>query len=87
VSAPAGLTFPTDYPLKVLGRPAAGFRERIDAIVLQHAPTLTPERVTERPSAHGNFLSITYLLHAESRAQIEALVAELTACEGVLMLL
>jgi putative lipoic acid-binding regulatory protein len=87
VSAPAGLTFPTDYPLKVLGRPAAGFRERIDAVVLQHAPTLTPERVTERPSANGNFLSITYLLHAESRAQIEALVAELTACEGVLMLL
>jgi uncharacterized protein len=87
VSSPAGLTFPTDYPLKVVGRPGAGFRQRIDAIVLQHAPTLTPERVTERPSANGNFLSITYLLHAESRSQIEALVAELTACEGVLMLL
>jgi putative lipoic acid-binding regulatory protein len=87
VSAPAGLTFPTDYPLKVVGRPGAGFRERIDAIVLQHAPTLTPERVSERASANGNFLSITYLLRAESRAQVEALVAELTACEGVLMLL
>ena len=47
----------------------------------------TPERVTERPSANGNFLSITYLLHAESGAQVEALVAELTACEGVLMLI
>jgi putative lipoic acid-binding regulatory protein len=87
VSAPAGLTFPTDYPLKVVGRPGAGFRERIDAIVLQHAPTLTPDRVSERPSANGNFLSITYLLRAESRAQVEALVAQLTACEGVLMLL
>jgi putative lipoic acid-binding regulatory protein len=87
VSAPAGLTFPTDYPLKVVGRPGAGFRERIDAIVLQHAPTLTPERVSERPSANGNFLSITYLLRAESRAQVEALVGQLTACEGVLMLL
>lgn len=87
MSALAGLTFPTDYPVKVVARPAPGFRERIDAIVLQHAPTLTPGRVTERASANGNFLSITYLLHAESRAQIEALVAQLSACEGVLMLL
>lgn len=87
MSAPAGLKFPTDYPVKVLGRPAQGFRERIDAIVRRHAPTLTPERVSERPSANGNFLAVTYLLRAESRAQIEALVAELTACEGVLMLI
>ena len=43
--------------------------------------------MTERLSDNGNFLSISYLLHAESREQIEALVAELNACEGVLMLL
>lgn len=87
MSAPAGLQFPTDYPVKVVGRPSPGLRERIDAIVRRHAPSLTPERVTERPSANGNFLAITYLLHAESGAQVEALVAELTACEGVLMLI
>ena len=87
MSTPQGLTFPTDYPVKVLGRPEPGFRERVDAIVRRHAPGLLSEQVSERPSANGNFLSITYLVRAESRAQIEALVAELTACEGVLMLL
>jgi putative lipoic acid-binding regulatory protein len=87
VSEPAGLQFPTDYPLKVVGRPQEGFRARVHAIVLRHAPALGPERISERLSANGNFLSISYQLRAESRAQIEALVSELQGLEGVLMLL
>jgi putative lipoic acid-binding regulatory protein len=84
---PTGLTFPTDYPVKVLGRPGGDFRERVHAIVLRHAPGLDPDRVSERLSANGNFLSVSYLLTAHNREQIEALVAELKACDGVLMLL
>jgi uncharacterized protein len=87
VSEPAGLQFPTDYPLKVVGRPQEGFRARVHAIVLRHAPALGPERVSERLSAQGNFMSISYVLWAESRAQVEALVGELQRCEGVLLLI
>jgi hypothetical protein len=87
VNTPAALEFPTDYPVKVVGRPADGFRARVHAIVLRHAPGLDAARVTERPSANGKYLSISYLLRAESRAQIEALVAELKSCDGVMMLL
>jgi putative lipoic acid-binding regulatory protein len=87
VNPPPPLQFPTDYPLKVVGRPEGGFRARVHAIVLRHAPALDAERVTERPSANGKYVSISYLLRAESRAQIEALVAELKICDGVLMLL
>ena len=36
VSAPAALEFPTDYPLKVVGRPDDEFRERVHEIVLRH---------------------------------------------------
>ena len=81
------LTFPTDYPIKVVGRPSDEFRARVHAIVLQHAPSLDPGRITERLSENGNFLSISYLLVAESRQQIESLVTDLKACEGVLLLL
>ena len=56
---PAPLEFPTDYPLKVLGRPDNEFRARVHAIVLRHAPAPGPERVSERLSAKGNFLSIS----------------------------
>jgi uncharacterized protein len=87
VSAPATLEFPTDYPLKVVGRPDDEFRERVHAIVLRHTGEPAAERVRERASANGNFLSISYLLRAESRAQVERLVAELRVCRGVLMLL
>jgi uncharacterized protein len=87
VSGAPALTFPTDYPIKVVGKPDDAFRARLHAVVLRHAPDLTAERVRERPSANGNFVSITYLVPAVSAAQIEALVTELRACEGVVMLL
>ncbi len=87
VNEASPLTFPTEYPVKVVGRPEDGFRARVHAIVLRHAPTLDAERVTERPSANGKYVSLSYVLQAESRAQIEALVEELKACDGVMMLL
>jgi uncharacterized protein len=79
--------FPGDYPIKIVGRPGVDFRDRVHAVVLRHSPRLPASRVSERLSANGNYLSISYLLPAQSRAQVEALVAELRACDGVLMLL
>lgn len=87
MNTPSPLEFPTDYPVKVVGRPTGDFRARVHAIVLRHAPLLEAGRVTERPSANGKYVSLSYLLRAESAAQIEALVAELKACDGVMMLL
>ncbi|MGC8521332.1 MAG: YbeD family protein [Steroidobacteraceae bacterium] len=81
------LEFPTDYPIKIIGRPSDEFRARVHAVVLRHAPELEAERVSERLSGNGNFLSISYTLLAESREQVEALTAELQACEGVMMLI
>jgi uncharacterized protein len=81
------LKFPTDYPIKVVGRPSDEFRARVHAIMLRHAPTLDPDRVTERLSENGNFLSISYTIVAESRDQIIALANDLKACDGVLMII
>jgi putative lipoic acid-binding regulatory protein len=55
--------------------------------MLRHAPSLDPDRVTERLSENGNFLSISYMIVAESREQIVALVTDLKAAEGVLMII
>ena len=81
------LEFPTEYPIKIIGRPSDEFRARIHAVVLRHSPGLESERVSERLSGNGNFLSISYQLLAESREQIVALTEELKACDGVMMLL
>ncbi len=81
------LKFPTDYPVKVLGRPSPEFRARVHAIVLKHVPDTASDRVTERLSENGNFISVSYNLHMHSREQVVALVNELTACELVMMVL
>ena len=81
------LRFPTDYPIKVVGRPSAEFRARIHAVVLKHVPDVETDRITERLSENGNFLSISYMIVAQSREQVVALARDLTAAEGVLMVI
>ena len=81
------LTFPTDYPLKVVGRADAGLRATIDAIIAKHAPAYDASRTSERASANGNFVSISYVIRAESAEQVTALATELKACEAVLIVI
>ena len=81
------LRFPTDYPIKIVGRPSAEFRARIHAIVVRHVPNVETDRISERLSENGNFLSISYTIVAESREQVVALAKDLTAAEGVLMVI
>ncbi len=86
-TASSPLQFPTDYPIKVVGRSARDFRSRIDAVVIRFSPGLPAERITERASGAGNFISITYTIVAESREQVTSLVGALVATEGVLMVI
>jgi len=81
------LSFPTDYPIKVIGRPTEEFRARIHAIVLRHVPALEASHVSEHLSKNSNYLSISYAIRADSREQMMALAADLTACEGVLLVI
>ena len=81
------LNFPTDYPIKVIGRPTAEFRARIHAIVLRHVPAIEASHVTEHLSKNGNYLSISYAIRADSREQVTALAADLTACPEVLLVI
>jgi uncharacterized protein len=84
---PPLLEFPTDYPIKIIGRPSDEFRARVHALVLRHAPLTEPDQVSERLSENGNFLSISYRIRAESREQVVALASDLKSCDGVLLLI
>jgi putative lipoic acid-binding regulatory protein len=87
VDQPSLLQYPTDYPIKVVGRPSDEFRARVHATMLRHAPKLNADQVSERLSENGNFLSISYVIVAESSEQVIALVNDLKATEGVLTLI
>jgi uncharacterized protein len=84
---PERLSFPCDYPIKVMVRVEDGVRSQVDAIVERHAGPVNLAAVTERPSTQGNFLGITYLIRAQSPEQIAQLFAALKECPQVMLVL
>jgi uncharacterized protein len=81
------LKFPTEYPIKVVGRRSEMLRANIDAIVREHVPELVESQISERESNQQHFLSITYTIVAQSREQIIALANALKASKDVIMLI
>jgi putative lipoic acid-binding regulatory protein len=81
------LTFPTSYPIKVVGRRSDTLRAAIDAIVRQHVPDLEESQISERASNQQHFLAITYTINAQSKEQVVALANALQANKDVIMLI
>ena len=79
--------FPCDFPIKVMGRDSESFRTLTLAIVQRHAGSLAPESISERASSKGRFLSLTYTIRAESRAQLDRIYQDLTDSGVVLVAL
>jgi putative lipoic acid-binding regulatory protein len=79
--------FPCDFPIKVMGRALPGFREQVVDIVSNHVPYLPEHAISSTASKNGNYISVTVLITATSRAQLDNIYRELTACETVLMVL
>jgi putative lipoic acid-binding regulatory protein len=81
------LEFPTEFPIKVMGRHDSNLRVLTQSIVERHAGALGEERIRLRSSSDGNFVAITYIVLAHSQGQLDELYRELTACDAVLMAL
>jgi hypothetical protein len=81
------LAFPCDFPIKVMGRKQPGFAQAVTDIVLKHAPDFDPATVGMRPSRQGRYLSVTCVVRATSREQLDALYQELCDHPGVVMVL
>lgn len=73
------LEFPCDFPIKVMGKRREGFAQEVVGIVLKHAPDFDAATVGMRASRNGNYLSVTCVVPAHSRAQLDALYRELVA--------
>jgi len=81
------LEFPSDFPIKVMGRHDSNLRALTQAIIERHAGPLADSSVRTRTSGDGNFLALTYMVRASSRKQLDDIYRELTACKSVLMAL
>lgn len=72
------LTFPTAFPIKVMGRRVDDFAQAIVEVVRAHAPDFDPATLELRASREGNYLSVTATINATSREQLDDLYRALT---------
>ena len=81
------LAFPCDFPIQVMGRKQQGVAQEVMDVVLRHAPDFDPSTMEMRPSRQGRYLSVTCIVRATSREQLDALYQELCDHPGVVMVL
>ncbi|MFN3750093.1 MAG: YbeD family protein [Thiobacillus sp.] len=87
------LTFPADFPIKIMGERRASpdggdvFVQAMVEIVLRHAPDFSAKTVETRASRNGNYVSLTFVVRATSKAQLDNLYREITAHPWVKMAL
>ena len=87
LAASSPLAFPCDFPIKVMGRKQPAFAQAVTDIVRKHAPEFDPATIEMRPSRQGRYLSVTCVLRATSREQLDALYRELCDHPAVVMVL
>ncbi len=81
------IEYPTDFPIKVMGRREPRLVQTIVDIVRRHAPDFDPATVEMRTSKKNSYLSVTCTVRATSRAQLDALYQELCDHPSVVMVL
>jgi len=83
----SALTFPTQFPIKIMGKRADDFAQTILDVVMRHAPDFEASSLEMRASREGNYLSVTATINATSREQLDNLYRELSAHPMVVMVL
>ncbi|HEX7812203.1 MAG TPA: DUF493 domain-containing protein [Burkholderiales bacterium] len=81
------IQYPTDFPIKVMGRREPRLVQTIVGIVQRHAPDFDPASVEMRTSKKNSYLSVTCTVRATSREQLDALYQDLCDHPSVVMVL
>ena len=81
------LQYPCDFPIKILGQTQAGFAQAVLEIVRRHAPDFDGGTMSMKASKRGKYLSVTCVIRATSRAQLDGLSQELCDHPMVVMVL
>jgi hypothetical protein len=81
------IEYPCEFPVKILGHTRAGFAQAILEIVRRHAPEFDGSAMEMRSSKRGKYLSLTCVVRATSREQLDRLYQELCDHPMVVMVL
>jgi putative lipoic acid-binding regulatory protein len=83
----SALTFPCEFPIKAMGKSDCELDSIVVGIVRRHTPDLAEGAIYSRASKNGNYLSVTVVVRATSRDQLDAIYQDLVDCEQVIMAL
>lgn len=75
---PSLLEFPCAFPIKVMGERRDGFAQEILKAIEDLAPDLAQEKVEMRVSSGARYISLTILIDAVSKNQLDAIYLRLT---------
>ena len=81
------IDYPCEFPIKVLGRTQAGFAQAVLGIVRTHAPDFDGSTMEMKTSRQGKYLSVTCVIRATSRRQLDELYRALCGHPMVVMVL
>jgi putative lipoic acid-binding regulatory protein len=79
--------YPCDFPIKILGHTRTGFAQAILEVVKRHAPEFDGAAMEMRSSKRGKYLSLTCVVRAHSREQLDRLYRDLCDHPMVVMVL
>ena len=72
------ITYPSSFPIKVMGEQVEGFVDAVVAVALRFDPGFDPATVERRPSSTGRYLGVTITVTATSREQLDELYRTLS---------
>ena len=81
------LEFPCRFEIKAMGRQSSEFEGQISAIVNRHLSGAPILGTRARCSRQGRYVSVTCVIHAASREQLDAIYLDLNSEPEVLMTL
>lgn len=84
---PPKIEFPCRYPIRVMGEAHGDFIDKVYEIVNQHAPDIDRASMKTRDSRQGRFISVHFVIEAQSVAQLECIHVSLKAYSAVKMVL
>lgn len=82
---PKGLEFPCDFQIKAMGLDDGSFQGVVIGIIRRHCDRIREDSLRTRASRAGKYISVSVVIEAHSREQLDAIYDDLTAHDKVLM--
>lgn len=81
------LEFPCEFPIKVFGKAGIDLDALVFGLVRPYVPDLGEAAISSRFSRHGRYQSVTIVVQATSREQLDAIYRALSDHDDILMVL